>query len=121
MLTLRPLGASTVSTITSIPARDFARNLAGAKRAASSGPVLITDRGQPAYALLRIEDYYRLAGGGSQDVTLAQAMAVIDGGVGITFEPAPIKGMGLQVPNIELQKTKPSNTTRRDIKPRKGR
>ena len=47
--------------ITTIPARQFARDLAGAKRAADIGPVLITDRGNPAYALLRIDDYYELA------------------------------------------------------------
>ena len=44
--------------ITTIPARQFARDLAGAKRAADTGPVLITDRGRPAYALLRVDDYY---------------------------------------------------------------
>ena len=49
-------------TITTISARQFARNLAGAKRAADFGPVLITNRGQPAYALLRIDDYHELAG-----------------------------------------------------------
>jgi PHD/YefM family antitoxin component YafN of YafNO toxin-antitoxin module len=48
-------------TITTISARQFARNLAGAKRAADFGPVLITNRGQPAYALLRIDDYHELA------------------------------------------------------------
>ena len=26
------------------------------------GPVLITDRGHPAYALLRIDDFYELGG-----------------------------------------------------------
>ena len=48
-------------TITTISARQFARDLAGAKRAADFGPVLITNRGQPAYALLRIDDYHELA------------------------------------------------------------
>ena len=47
--------------ITTISARRFARNLAGAKRAADFGPVLITNRGQPAYALLRIDEYHELA------------------------------------------------------------
>ncbi|NDG42543.1 MAG: prevent-host-death protein [Betaproteobacteria bacterium] len=48
-------------TITTISARQFARNLAGAKRAADFGPVLITNCGQPAYALLRIDEYQELA------------------------------------------------------------
>ena len=49
-------------SITTVSARDFARDLARAKRAAESGPVIVTDRGQPAYALLKIADYRRLTG-----------------------------------------------------------
>lgn len=33
-----------------------------AKRAAEAGPVVITDRGQPAYVLLRHDTYRRLIG-----------------------------------------------------------
>jgi hypothetical protein len=39
---------------TSIPAREFARNLAGAERAAQHWPVLISDRGEFTRALPRI-------------------------------------------------------------------
>ena len=39
------------------------RDAAGVKRAARAGPVFVTDRGRPAYVLLGIEDYRRLAGG----------------------------------------------------------
>jgi PHD/YefM family antitoxin component YafN of YafNO toxin-antitoxin module len=42
--------------------RDFTRDVGTAKRAAAEGPVFITDRGRPAFALLKIEDYYHLAG-----------------------------------------------------------
>ena len=49
-------------SIKTISAREFARDLAQAKRAASSGPVFVTDRGKPTFALLKIEDYYRLVG-----------------------------------------------------------
>ena len=52
--------------ITAIPARQFARDLAGAKRAADRGPVPITDRRLPAYALLRIDDFYARGGDGAQ-------------------------------------------------------
>ena len=34
--------------------REFTRDVSAAKRAAEKGPVFITDRGRPAYALLRI-------------------------------------------------------------------
>ena len=42
--------------------RDFTRDVGAAKRAASKGPVFITDRGRPAHVLLSIEDYRRLTG-----------------------------------------------------------
>lgn len=42
-------------------ARDFNRDVSAAKRAAADGPVVITDRGQPAYVLLSIEDYRHLS------------------------------------------------------------
>lgn len=64
--------------------RDFTRDVGAAKRAATKGPVFITDRGRPAFALLKIEDYYQLAG--QQEVSLLDAMDAIPGGVDIEFE-----------------------------------
>ena len=49
-------------TITTISSRDFNQDVSQAKRAAEAGPVFITDRGRPAYVLLRHEAYRRLAG-----------------------------------------------------------
>ena len=43
-----------------VTARDFNRDVSAAKRAASKGPVIITDRGEPSHVLLSIEDYHRL-------------------------------------------------------------
>lgn len=43
-----------------VTARDFNRDVSAAKRAASKGPVIITDRGQPSHVLLSIGDYHRL-------------------------------------------------------------
>lgn len=51
-------------TITKISSREFNQDISRAKRAAEDGPVIITDRGQPAYVLLRHDTYRRLAGGG---------------------------------------------------------
>lgn len=42
--------------------RDFTRDVAAAKAAALTGPVLITDRGDPAFVLLNIDEYHRLQG-----------------------------------------------------------
>lgn len=48
--------------ITTISSREFNQDLGGAKRAADDGPVVITDRGEPAYVLLRHRDWRRLQG-----------------------------------------------------------
>ena len=68
--------------------RNFTRDVGAAKRAAVKGPVFITDRGQPAFALLKIEDYYHLAG--QQEASLLDMMDAIAGGPqgpGFEFEP----------------------------------
>jgi len=41
--------------------REFNQDTGGAKRAANSGPVFITDRGRPSHVLLAWDDYQRLA------------------------------------------------------------
>ncbi len=69
--------------------RDFTRDVSAAKRAAAQGPVFITDRGRPAFALLKIEDYYLLAG--QQEASLLDAMDAIPGGAGIEFEAPPLR------------------------------
>lgn len=65
--------------------RDFTRDVSSAKRATSNGPVFITDRGRPAYALLKIEDYYALTGKSGR--SLLALMDAIPGGEGIDFDP----------------------------------
>ncbi len=64
--------------------RDFTRDVSAAKRAAIDGPVFITDRGRPAYALLKIEDYYRITG--HDGPTLLDVMDGIPGGDGFEFD-----------------------------------
>lgn len=44
-------------TMKTMSARDFNRDMSAAKRAADDGPVVITDRGEPAYVLLSFADY----------------------------------------------------------------
>lgn len=48
-------------SITTVSSREFNQDTSGAKRAASQGPVFITDRGKPAHVLLTFEQYQRLA------------------------------------------------------------
>jgi antitoxin (DNA-binding transcriptional repressor) of toxin-antitoxin stability system len=46
--------------VTKISSREFNQNVSRAKHAADSGPVIITDRGEPAYVLMRHETYRRM-------------------------------------------------------------
>ena len=49
--------------ITTLSSREFNQDTSRAKKAATAGPVFITDRGIPAHVLLSIEEYQRLTGG----------------------------------------------------------
>lgn len=49
-------------SVTRITSRQFNQDISAAKRATDRGPVIITDRGEPAYVLLRHEQYRRLQG-----------------------------------------------------------
>ncbi len=83
-------------SIRTLPSRDFARDVGNAKRLTAEGPVLITDRGRPAYALLKIEDYYRLSG--RADVSIADLLAMP--GDDIDFEP-PRADIHLRTPDFD--------------------
>ena len=48
--------------ITTLSSREFNQDTSRAKKAATQGPVFITDRGKPAHVLLSIEEYRRLTG-----------------------------------------------------------
>lgn len=65
--------------------RDFTRDVSAAKRAAMDGPVFITDRGRPAFALLNIDEYYRIAD--QHKLSLLEVMDGIPGGDVIDFHP----------------------------------
>jgi prevent-host-death family protein len=83
-------------TITTISSREFNQDVSQAKRAASSGPVVITDRGKPAFVLLRHEAYRQLIGKGSSIRELLDHPASHD----IAFDP-PKLGTGLfRVPDL---------------------
>ena len=47
---------------TTISSREFNQDTSRAKKAASNGPVFITDRGRPAHVLLTYADYKKLSG-----------------------------------------------------------
>lgn len=73
--------------VTTLTSREFNQDTGGAKKAASQGPVFITDRGRPAHVLLTIEDYLRLTGG---HMSLADALA--QAGADFDFDPPRLDG-----------------------------
>jgi prevent-host-death family protein len=75
-------------TVTTISSRDFNQDVSRAKRAADEGPVVITDRGEPAYVLLRHDAYRRLVGGGPTIRALLDQPGVED----IEFDPPRLGG-----------------------------
>lgn len=75
---------------TTISSREFNQDVSGAKRAAERGPVIITDRGEPAFVLLRHETYRRLTKEGPSIRQLLEQPGVED----VDFDP-PRLGTGL--------------------------
>lgn len=69
--------------ITTLTSREFNQGASEAKRAASNGPVFITDRGRPAHVLMTFEDYQRLT---KQRRNIADALAM-PAVADIEFEP----------------------------------
>nr|WP_235498271.1 MULTISPECIES: type II toxin-antitoxin system Phd/YefM family antitoxin [unclassified Frankia] len=45
-----------------VSSREFNRDVSAVKRAAASGPVIITDHGRPSHVLLSFAEYQRLTG-----------------------------------------------------------
>ena len=56
--------------VTTLTSREFNQDTARAKKAAAEGPVIITDRGQPAHVLITYERFQELTGGRPDIVTL---------------------------------------------------
>lgn len=75
-------------TVTTISSREFNQDVSRAKRAADEGPVIITDRGEPAYVLLRHDAYRRLTEGNPNILDLLAEPGVED----IEFDPPRLGG-----------------------------
>jgi len=78
--------------------REFNQDLAKAKRAAKQGPVTITDRGKPAFVLMKHQDYLRLSG---RHMSLADALRDDRREADFEFEfPRLGDDMGLRIPDF---------------------
>ena len=73
--------------ITTLSSREFNQDTGRTKKAASRGPVFITDRGKPAHVLLSIEEYQRLSG---QRRSIVDALSM-PGLAGIEFDPPKLQ------------------------------
>lgn len=79
--------------MTMTTAREFNRDVSAAKRKASRGPVVITDRGEPAYVLLSIDEYRRF---GERGTLLVERLSM-DDALDIEFEPIDVE---LRIPEL---------------------
>lgn len=70
---------------TTVSSREFNQDTSGVKKAADDGPVVITDRGRPAYVLLTFEEFERMKG---PQKSLAELLAM-PGSEDIEFEVPP--------------------------------
>ncbi len=80
-------------SLTTLSSREFNQDVSRAKRAADEGPVLITDRGEPAYVLLRHDAYRKLLG---QGPSLLEALAM-PGAEDIEFDIPPRSKVPMRV------------------------
>jgi len=78
--------------MTVMTSREFNQDSSGAKKAAASGPVFITDRGKPSHVLLTIEEYTKLA---SKGPSIAERFYT-PGAAEIEFDPPKIDDFGLK-------------------------
>ena len=75
------MSVMSVMSVTTFSSREFNQDTRGARRAASQGPVFITDRGKPAHVLLTFEQYQRLATSSQSIIDLLRMSEAIE------FEP----------------------------------
>ncbi len=66
-----------------LSSRQLNQDSSSAKKAAASGPVIITDRGKPSHVLMTYEEYQRLTG---QSERVIDVMAMPDD-VDVEFDP----------------------------------
>ena len=76
-----------VSCGITLSSRELNHDVSSAKRAAKSGPVIITDRGKPSHVLMTYNEFERLTG---KHRSLVEALAM-PGLSGIDFEPRRVE------------------------------
>lgn len=82
--------------VTRVTGRDFNRDIGGAKSLADRGPVIVTDRGAPAYVLMTYETFQHLTGAGRSVADVLDDPAGHD----IDFMPGAVS-LGLQTADLD--------------------
>lgn len=72
--------------ITTLTSREFNQDISRAKRAASTGPVFVTDRSKLSLVLVTYDDWLRLSG---KSTSIAEALAGTTEAAEIEFDPVP--------------------------------
>ena len=81
----------------SLSSREFNQDIGKAKRLADEGPVVITDRGRPAYVLMKHDEYVRMIGQGPSILELLADPAGHD----IEFEPRRLTGGRIRAVDLD--------------------
>lgn len=77
-----------MANITTMSSREFNHDAGKAKKAAETGPVFITDRGEPKYVLLSVHEFRRLS---KTSVSIVEMLAM-PAAADIKFEPETLPG-----------------------------
>ncbi|QOG05671.1 type II toxin-antitoxin system Phd/YefM family antitoxin [Aureimonas sp. OT7] len=73
--------------VTTLSSRELNHDVSSAKKAAQSGPVVITDRGKPSHVLMTYDEFKRLTG---KRRSLVEALAM-PGLSDIDFDPPRVE------------------------------
>jgi prevent-host-death family protein len=80
-----------------VTSREFNQDVGKAKRAAGKAPVVITDRGKPAFVLMKYADYERLLGKRPSIANLLNHEETRD----LEFEPARMRDGWLHATDLD--------------------
>jgi len=80
-----------MTAIHTVTSREFGHNVSSAKNLAKEGPLFITDRGEPAFVLINIEEYRRLSGQSLGGKNMLQLLQQTDEGADFDFDFEPVR------------------------------
>lgn len=87
-----------VSLPRTLTSREFNQDVGKAKRAAGEGPVTITDRGKPAYVLMRYADFERLS---QPRKSIVDMLAQNEPEADFDFDPPKLDKIGFRIPDFD--------------------